>query len=284
MRSKQAIGSEIEGVQAVKGMVESFEEMAANKMQAIRGGITTSRAYFRGLSRLSQEVGIDLSEGIGEERLVEAVVLFSANRGMFGELIAEVAEDFVKYAKRSKGDIFVVGRVGAEIVRKLVPELRFEYLEMADGEVEREVMNEMVKRLSDYREVKLYYGEFRNLVKQESTVRSLSGEFSLEHLPKEAREVVKTKLKYLYEPGPSEIAQVFAREVFANVMEETVREGQLAKYASRLMYLDGVVEGIDKRVGSLEKEKRKVRKRSNGKKQNLRTVTVKAQTARKKRK
>ena len=77
----------------------------------------------------------------------------------------------------------------------------------------------------------------------------------------------REKFLYLYEPTEAAVAEVFTKEIAAAVFDQTLKESQLAKFASRLMYLDTAIEKIDEKITGYKLEKAKAQKRAMGKKQ-----------------
>ncbi len=262
MKSIRQLRMEEDELNTVRMMMASFEEMAARRMQEVRGGKELARNYFDDLSRVSSEVGMDLSERALIDPQIEAVVLLGVNGGLYGDLTDRVAYEMVKYLKTSpKADIFVIGESSADAVHEMMPDLRFETTTINDNKWDRAWWEMVVERLRMYRAVKIYYGSFVNLVNQEAKSRSLSGEFSWDHLSEQIKEERRGHLKYLYEPGIETVAKTLSGEVFAQILEDTWHEERLAKFASRLIQLDTVVIGIDKHLLKMSGARRQLRKR-----------------------
>jgi F0F1-type ATP synthase gamma subunit len=246
----------------VRMMMSSFEEMAAKRMQEVRGGKELARDYFEDLSNVSSSVGMDLSEKALVDPQIGAVVLLGVNGGLYGDLTDRVAYEMVKYLKTSpKADIFVIGESSANSVHEMMPDLRFETTSINDNKWDRSWWEMVVERLRMYRAVKIFYGSFVNLVNQEAKSRSLSGEFSWDHLSEKIKEERRGHLKYLYEPNIEAVARTLSGEVFAQILEDTWHEERLAKFASRLIQLDTVVVGIDKHLSKMSGQRRQLRKR-----------------------
>ena len=74
-------------------------------------------------------------------------------------------------------------------------------------------------------------------------------------------------MRYLYEPTLVDISNIFGNEIMASTLEASVRESQLAKFASRMMNLDVAMERIDEHLIKVGFERLKIHKRSLDKKQ-----------------
>lgn len=94
---------------------------------------------------------------------------------------------------------------------------------------------------------------------------TISGELLKQLIP--GHEEAMKHMRYLYEPTLVDISQIFGNEILASTFEASLREAQLAKFASRMMNLDLAMERIDEQLQKVGFEKLKVRKRGLDKKQ-----------------
>ena len=67
--------------------------------------------------------------------------------------------------------------------------------------------------------------------------------------------------------GYADILKFFEKHMFAALMEQTIRESQLAKYASRLVAMDRAEQNIQKKLGEMKVTRLKITHRSANKKQ-----------------
>ena len=56
------------------------------------------------------------------------------------------------------------------------------------------------------------------------------------------------KIKYFFEPEVQKILAFFEKEIFASILEQTVREFELAKLSSRVVGLDKAIDHIDEEL------------------------------------
>jgi F0F1-type ATP synthase gamma subunit len=59
----------------------------------------------------------------------------------------------------------------------------------------------------------------------------------------------------------------FETEIFASLLDQTVSESQLAKYASRILAMNKAHENIDKTIGKLSLDRLKIKHRTENRKQ-----------------
>lgn len=264
MSSLKNLKQTIDASTSMKGLVEVYEEMAATTMKEIRDAILGSRDYYHGLAHLSAEVGSDLGTLPALGKRQEALVLLSSDQGMYGDIIDRVFANFLHEMKaRSTASIFVAGRTGAELMRLLSPDTHFTLLSMP--KLTDNVLPNLIKTLFVYQRVTIFFGQFENIARQEPNVRTLTAG-TLELTKQQWAGEVNIKLKYLYEPTVEKIARVFSEEIFTGVFEQTFKEGELAKSASRLMHLDQALVTIDKGLTIAQSKYRRGQKRIAGKK------------------
>ncbi len=273
MRTIKTINADAQMLGELKGLVEVYEELAASQMQHIRADILTSREFFEGLAKLSEEVGADFSRVPQQANQRSVAVFISANGGMFGEIVEKVFMDFLRYIREVPSDVVIVGKWGTEMMRNYAPNIQYSYREISDNTFDLEELTAIMGDLGTYGKIMVFYGKFQSLATQQSTRQTISGNLLV---PADQRKLAGKHLKFIYEPSIDAISAVFSSEIFASVFEQTVRESQLAKYASRLMHLDGALTRIDEHYISIDKEKRKAKKRKNEKRQLAMTAGIKA--------
>lgn len=264
MKGVRYLREEIEVHESMKGLVEVYEEMAAKTMREIRDAILASREYYRGLAKLSSEVGVDLAKLEQRGKKGKAIVLFSADEGLYGEILDKVFAEFVGRAKSERlADIYVCGKASWELMKMFAPEIRYQAIALPkDGG-----LKEVIGMLWGYAQVELYFGQFESLARQVPGNRELSAtEIALTQ--KNWSGEVINKLSYLYEPGLAEVAQVFGEQIFAGIVDQSYREGELAKNASRLMHLDSAVGKIERQLVKSYRALAKGHKRRSSRKQN----------------
>lgn len=279
MKAYKQVAEEQAAYRAMKGLVEVYEELSAQKMQEVRQGILESREYFAGLSELSAEVGADLSQVDQAERVGQAAVLLSSDEGLYGDIGDKVFFAFVKYLKENPAaEPYVLGKTGMEMMESYGGKVGYRMISGVGGSAgsaSQQVGGSAgsassgsatvgMEVLTKYKEVRVFYGEFESIATQTANSRAMSAA----ELPgQDEKGEWSVQTKYLYEPSLSTIARKFGEEIFAGVWDQTVREGELAQHASRLMHLDSAMTGIDKKLVVVGKQKGRIKKRISGKKQ-----------------
>jgi F0F1-type ATP synthase gamma subunit len=266
MSSIKQIQANIESHLSMRDLVEVYERMAANTMRKIRDAILASREYYHNLAKLSAEVGADLSSVEEIKSKKSALVLLSSDDGMYGEIMDKVFGRFLKEIKEHPAaDVYISGKVGQELIAVVSPRTKYQPLAVV----------EVGEKLWQYREVEIFFGQFESIARQEPNSRVLSVN-QLESTQDAWAGDAIARLKYLYEPSVEAISDKFSKGIFVGVLQQTIKEDELAKNASRLMHLDKALSEIEKKLGTEQAKFGKANKRRVSKKQQLQLAGHKA--------
>ena len=265
MKSFKYLISESKNLEEIKGFIEVYEELAASNMQKVRKLILSAREFFENLEKLSAEVGSDVNSIIKSGKKIAAVFV-SSNGGLYGEIIDRTFQFFLEFVKKNEAEVYVVGRLGATLMKTLAPGIPFQVFECSDDTILRGDFDLILRRLFPYSRIVVFYGKFYNIAVQHPYVSDISGEF-LSKSP-DTQDLSKIRFRYLYEPSLFRVSEFFAGEILSSSLEQILRESQLAKHASRLMQLDQTLEVINTNLDKLKNQKRQLGKKISGKKQN----------------
>lgn len=260
------ISIRINDIRSFRGLLEVYEDLAAQKMQKVRDEISKYREYTKTLTMMSSDLEVDISTVIKKNSLQHAAVLISSDKGLYGSAFDLLGEQFWSYLQLNKVDAYVVGSIGAEILSSRPSIAKYEIIKSDEAS-----LVELWKKLSQYQEINIYYLRYDTLAKQSVDTVHISGDV----LPKSDESYTiddKNKLKYIYEPSVSDVADLFAKEVLSFLAEQTMKEADLAKYAARLMYLDSCLERNNNSLTGVLKQKMILTKRLSNKRQNARMV------------
>jgi len=254
MRSYKTVLADEKEMGELRSIIEVYEELASVSMQKIRRDILSARQFYEGLIRLSIEVGSDF-EAILSPQKKTAAVFISSNMGLYGDIIERTFAHFLDFIKKRRTDTYIIGRVGAEMMREYAPKFAFRMINLADEKIGQDEFGTLITSMASYREIAIFYGKYHNIAVQIPSQATLTGDI----LPKDedASLTRKKQMIYLYEPSLGDVSEVFARQILALNLEEIVYESMLAKFASRLMHLDRSLLRIEERLFADAIEKRR---------------------------
>lgn len=254
---------------ALKSLVEVYEEVAASRMQKVRGAVIQSRYFLEGLLDVfgkikSSYTGQLKTRSLRPRNGKTVAVFVSANAGLYGDIVERIFGLFSDYVQREKPDVVVMGKLGVKMMTEKLPRILYNYYDFSDDEIDQESLQMVMRYLVQYEKVLVFYGKFRTILTQDPVVTSVTGDALV---AQESRKVATVEVKYLFEPSVGDVARIFEGEILASIFEQTLHESQLAKFASRLMALDASVDKIEDRWEDIGRELRRVERREINNKQ-----------------
>ncbi len=266
-------GEELSGLQL---LVQTYAEVAASRMQRIRQSVLVNRDYMNEVDEVFNDVRSSfkaLIEAIARKQRKDPSqlvflkrngktvhVFISANIGLYGDIVKRSFDLFTASAKKVEGEVAIVGKVGQRMYQESGLKLPMTYFDFSDDSVDLESLSKITQYLIQYEKVLVYFGRFDNVVIQTPTTADISG-------TEDTSPVETAGEQYLFEPTLEEIMKFFETEIFASLLTQTVQESQLAKFASRMIYLDGATQRIKQRLTNLELYKVRFRHRQMNSKQ-----------------
>jgi hypothetical protein len=155
-------------------------------------------------------------------------------------------------------------------MKTLRPNIKYSLLDFLDPD-DSSIFAVLGEKLWKYKSIKIFFGQFESVARQEAGQRTLSLN-KIEQTQQDWAGEVQNKLKYIYEPNIVSISEKFSKAIFMGIFEQTLKEDQLAKSASRLMHLDKSLNKVEKNLIKANKYYQKLSRRKAGKKQQLQTV------------
>ena len=278
MAQEKEIEAELNQLTALQILVRVYEEIASYRMKKTRESVLRNRLFLKKIDEVFEQVRLSYAQEVnelarekgkpGREKITflahngkTVSVLLSANTGLYGAIVRKTFELFLKDVQTGQVEATIVGRHGLGLFLAEETGVPYTYFDLPDHSVTSADLDEVTKHIVQYEEIHVYYGEFLNVIKQRPTELTISAEISLKEEPGKAR------VSYIFEPNLEKILRFFETEIFASLFEQSVREGQLAKFASRVMAMSKAESNIDKGLGRLKFEKLRVTHRVKNRKQ-----------------
>jgi len=275
MISKQIIQQELDQLQSLIVLVETYETIAGTSVRRIRNSVLANRAYHIGLNRMFREITTAYKKEVEHvmkknkikkqgsdvsviKRTKQTVFMFlSANTGLYGDVINRTFTAFMTEIKRTEGDVIIVGRMGKIFFEEMMPGSPFTYFDFPDNSIAIENLKQISVFLAQYEKVVAFYGVFKNLLTQDVRASIVSGA----ELPMEDTQEQITQ-PYFFEPSLEDVALFFENEIFASLLEQVFQESRLAKLAARMVLMDRAVINIERELKRTILEKQRVRHRT----------------------
>lgn len=268
MPQKKLVEEDLEALNTIKDLAESYEEIAVIRMQKIKDSVVKTREFLSGISdvyvdlKASYEREVkDLMARIkkGEKTLLTGLqkngktllVYLSSNGRLYGAVTQKTYRLFMADLKKEEfktGDIAIIGSAGKEMFEGSPDRRPFEYFDIPDTSVEIEHIKKIMEKFVQYEKVYVYYGKFGNVIKQTPISTSITGEdiFETEVVSPTPRED-----KFIFEPTLEKIFHFFETQIMANLFSQTLLENQLARHASRVNAMEEALIHIEEETKKL---------------------------------
>jgi ATP synthase F1 gamma subunit len=277
MVSKKEVTEELDRVSTFKSVLETYEELAATRMQNVRSSVLLRRDFILEINYIFQELKTSYKDEVNKLIKKKKIkdpkkltfiqrngktlfVLLSSNTGLYGDIIRQTFNLFIELIKKEACDIAIIGRVGREFFQATNLKIPYIYFDFPDTKMDIEALKKIVSHFIAYERIFIVYEQFENVISQKPVVISISGD----PMPQTPQ---GPSVKYFFEPSLEKILKFFEEEIFASLFEQTISESQLAKFASRMTSLEMRVDHIRGILKQVALEKEKVRHRIMNKKQ-----------------
>ena len=289
MPQKKLVEEDLEALNTIKDLAESYEEIAVIRMQKIKESVLKTRDFLAGISdiyvdlKASYEREVkDLMKRIksGEKTLLSGLqkngktlmVYLSSNGRLYGAVTQKTYRLFMADLKKQEfkeSDIAIIGSAGKEMFEGSSERRAFEYFDIPDTSVEVDHIKKIMEKFINYEKVYVYYGKFGNVIKQTPISTSITGEdiFETEVVTPTPRED-----KFIFEPTLEKIFHFFETQIMANLFSQTLLENQLARHASRVNAMEEALIHIEEETKKLNALTIRIKHLSQNKKQ-LETIS-----------
>lgn len=261
----------------LRTIMETYEEIAASRMQNIRNSVLQSRTFVLEVNSIFQEVKSSYKKNLvalmRKKKIKDPLklslinrngktlfVLLSSNTGLYGDIIQRTFSLFSEQFRQEKADAAIIGRVGYQQFSQEFTKVPFTYFDLPDNKIDSQALAEIISFLIQYDKIVVFYGQFKNVVLQEPLMLNISGDL----LPSTEQ---NTQIKYFFEPSLEKILEFFEKEIFSSIFQQIVLEAQLAKFAARMVALDEATGNIRNKLKETIFQQERIRHQGRNKKQ-----------------
>ncbi len=284
MPQRKIINENLEALNSLKDLAESYEEIAVVRMQKIKDSVLKTRDFLAELS----DVFVDLKSSYdrevkdllakrktGDKTILPLLqkngktlmVYLSSNGRLYGSVTQKTYKLFIKDLKEPEGqkaDLLIIGTAGKEMFEASPSFRPFTFFDIPDVGVDLVHIKDLMRKFLQYEKVHVYYGKFDNVINQTPIGTSITGENIFES---EVIETVKREDRFIFEPILEKIFYFFETQIIANLFSQTLLENQLARHASRVNAMEEALIHIDEESKKLTAAKRLIKHQMQNKKQ-----------------
>lgn len=280
MINNQELKAELNRLTNLKTLIEAYEEIAANRMRKNRSVVLASRVFNEGLGGMYQQIKssyrtqiltIMQRKRIANQRVLTMIkrngksvtLLISSNAGLYGDIVPRITEQFIAFTAKTESDIAIIGRLGRRLFEERNTNRQYSYFDFPDVDADPIEVEKLANFLIQYEKIYIFYGKFISVGVQQPTMLDVIGE-EKEEL---AADKTAPQIKYLFEPSLEQVMMFFEQQIFTSLIEQTVKEAELAKFASRMITLDSATENIKGALKTINLQQRIMQHRQANKRQ-----------------
>ncbi|MEN9407972.1 MAG: synthase subunit gamma, partial [Candidatus Parcubacteria bacterium] len=280
MINNQELKAELNRLTNLKTLIEAYEEIAANRMRKNRSVVLASRVFNEGLGGMYQQIKssyrtqiltIMQRKRIANQRVLTMIkrngksvtLLISSNAGLYGDIVPRITEQFIAFTAKTESDIAIIGRLGRRLFEERNTNRQYSYFDFPDVDADPIEVEKLASFLIQYEKIYIFYGKFISVGVQQPTMLDVIGE-EKEEL---AADKTAPQIKYLFEPSLEQVMMFFEQQIFTSLIEQTVKEAELAKFASRMITLDSATENIKGALKTINLQQRILQHRQANKRQ-----------------
>mgnify|MGYP001314567496 FL=1 len=289
MPQKKIIAENLEALNSLKDLAESYEEIAVIRMQKIKDSVLKTRDFLADLSDvfvdLKSSYDRDVKELLAKRKSGNKTILpllqkngktlmvyLSSNGRLYGSVTQKTYKLFIEDLKKPESkdaDLMIIGTAGRDMFESSPYVRPYSYFDIPDIGVEVDHIKQLMLKFPQYEKVHVYYGKFDNVINQTPIGTSITGEniFETETLKPISRED-----RFIFEPILEKIFYFFETQIIANLFSQTLLENQLARHASRVNAMEEALIHIDEESKKLNIAKNLIKRQMQNKKQ-LETIS-----------
>lgn len=256
-------------------LTRSYQEHAIGQINFARYSVLYARSFAEDLAQIFANVKTAYLRSVMTNNIKTVVkkngkdlwILVAANNKLYGDIILRTTKLFITKAKQTdpkKVDLVVIGQQGKNVIDQSGLDRPYEYIEIPDTNVTADFLKKLTDKLLFYENIYVFYGRYNNLISQTPVQVALSGEIP-DIDPKDAVEL--RKQSYLFEPTLEEILSFFENQILSLLLNQTVQEAQLARFASRINAMETAQTNIQKQLEALKRSEKLLRARNMSKEQ-----------------
>ena len=278
MAIKNEVGDEIKEVTSLRTLVEIYGEIASVRMIKVRDFVLKNREFLESISsifhdaleayakKLSDLVKLGKIKKGGKVTFLShngktVAVLISANTGFYGDIVQRTFRKYVEDVRKNNFEVTIIGRLGRTLFSQEESKRPYTFFELPDYGVDESKLSEVIRHLVQYEEIRVYHGKYQSVVTQRPDTFTITAGTPIQE------DVKEPEVNYIFEPTVEKILSFFETEIFASLFAQSIRESQLAKFASRILAMDQASQNIKERLSFLNVENLKIIHRIGNRKQ-----------------
>ncbi|MEZ6255392.1 MAG: F0F1 ATP synthase subunit gamma [Patescibacteria group bacterium] len=253
MSRKKELQEEYISLISLRNLVQTYQEIAAMRMQKAKNSVLSSRDYIEELELVYNKVRHAHSSEIPNDDADynHIIILLSSNTMLYGGLISKIHAEFLSFVSENlNADLLLIGHVGEKLVyTSQLMGRRVYTMDLPDHVIDTEDLAKIVSKISTYEKITVFHGKYKSIMSQVVVTSNIG---ILESLKKEYTQEGAIRVQYIFEPSLKEVLKYFEDQLVTAIMEQVVNESNLSKFAARMVSLDSSVVNISSRINNVK--------------------------------
>jgi len=183
MPSIKEVKNELNNLNELLTTIQAFEELSAIRTKKVKNSVFENKDFYDQLEDIYAQVRrsykkevtrIEMARRskITKDRALkkgsksQIAVLISSNSGLYGRLIRDTFNIFMKHVKEEATDIAIVGKVGKKFFQESGYDRRYQYFSMSDSAVNPAEINTIFDYIGKYKKIIVFRGKFEGILSQ----------------------------------------------------------------------------------------------------------------------
>lgn len=266
-----SLSEEIDFIANLNNLVSAYEEIAVMRIQRTRASVLSTRVFIGEMKKIMADVRLSyrrtffLKKNIKtseEKKITPLAVFISSDNRLSGSLTADIFREFSKFVKNNECDILMIGKTGAQLFGASNPGKKFTGFDFPDRMLDEKLLTKIFSFVNKYSNVRVFYGKMASLMRQEAIQEHLG----VTDNPSEKTEQSGV-VPFIFEPTLESVSVFFDTEIMASLISQSVHEGQLAIWGSRVKAMEETTQRIEKKIVVLQRAENTERRAEMSKKQ-----------------
>lgn len=226
----------IEEVGSLELLADVYTDIARARLEKVRTGIERNRSFVNEIADVLHIVRLAAEEkGLSakkKKKVSASLMITSSKRFYYGNLDSRVVDFYIAHtAYTGFVDRFVIGSVGADVLKGKGYPFPFETILFDRDLPNSKELVTLAEKLNDYQKVFVYYPQFITALSQQPSFVDITG------LVATSPKTVAEKY-YIFEPEIEKILSFFEEQVMAILLEQTFLDAELSRIGSQLTAMD----------------------------------------------
>ena len=268
-----------ESLSTIGDFFSAYQKLTIYQMQKNRSATVNSRPFSQGLIDTFIEVKQSIRKLFEKENKEhisfstlekngKSVAVFLSFETKFStDLIRKSFQHFAKTVRSNRANVSIIltGSVAKRLFSEYFPnDTEYEYYDMTEKNAHIANNIELLRRILQFERVEVYYPYFVSIMHQEPQSDTISGDIPLGDT---LLQVEKEKHRYFFEPDKKQILRFFEIQILGSILQQKIREAQLATLGARITTLQYTQQNIDTEMSKIRAKTLKTLRKKESKKQ-----------------